>query len=152
MSDETQEPRKRNKQTHLSGNLGQDPKVFQTKTGGDLVKFSLAAPITFGTKDDPGDTFWVDVTIFDDKMKEQAYGPLNEETGERTRAPHALSKGDKVAVIGVLSFREVEGDDGQKRQFAGIIANRLAGPFDWWERTPYTPRPSSTSDDWQPPF
>lgn len=138
MDDEEQqtparEPRK--KLTHLTGNLGQDPKVIETEKvdTGKIVKLNLGVPITNGSKDDPGDTFWCDISIFDSKMQERALAELH--------------KGDKIAVIGYLGFREYEG-----KQYAQMTAQRMSH-LEFWEKVPYQPQERASSpDDFQAPW
>lgn len=127
------EPRK--KLTHLTGNLGADPKVITTDKvdTGKIVKLNLGVPVTNGSKDDPGDTFWVDVSIFDGKMQERGLAELH--------------KGDKIAVVGYLGFREYEG-----KQYAQMTAQRISH-LEFWEKVPYVPRETASSpDDWEAPF
>ncbi len=138
MSDEEttqQQPRERKKLTHLSGNLGADPKIIESDKvdTGIIVKLNLGVPVTNGSKDDPGDTFWTDVSIFDGKMQE--------------RAKAELHKGDKIVVVGYLSFREYEG-----KQYAQMTAQRLSH-VEFWEKSPYVPRETASGpDSWTAPF
>ena len=132
---ESTEKPARKKLTHLTGNLGANPKVIETDKvdTGKIVKLNLGTPITNGSKDDPGETFWVDVSVFDGKMQERALAELH--------------TGDKIAVVGYLSFREYEG-----RQFAQMTAQRISH-LEFWEKTPYVPRETASSpDDWEAPF
>lgn len=133
-AEQTQAPAKK-KLTHLTGNLGADPKIIETEKvdTGIIVKLNLGVPITNGSKDDPGDTFWVDISIFDGKMQE--------------RAKAELHKGDKIAVVGYLGFREYE-----SKQYAQMTAQRLSH-LEFWEKVPYVPRETASSpDDWEAPF
>ncbi len=137
MSDEetTQAPRERKKLTHLTGNIGGEPKIIETEKvdTGIIVKLNLGVPITNGSKDDPGDTFWVDISIFDGKMQE--------------RAKAELHKGDKIAVQGYLSFREYEG-----KQYAQMTAQRMSH-MEFWEKSPYVPRESASGPEaFEAPF
>ena len=121
---------------HFTGNLGNDPKIVDTKAG-EVVKFSLAVPVTDGSKEDPGDTLWVDLSIFDEKMQARAVGPVtNQETMARDRSLGELHKGDKIAVVGVLESRDYEG-----KTFYQMIPRRISH-VDWWEKVPYQPRES----------
>ena len=131
MSEDEQTQDNRPRMTHLSGNLGQDPKEIDTKKG-TVVKFSLATPITDGSKDNPGDTFWCDLSIFDEKMKERALAELH--------------KGDKIVAVGELKTREYEG-----REFYQMIPRRISH-VDWWEKEPYIPREQQESAEWVAPF
>lgn len=131
---EAQQP-ERKKLTHLTGNLGADPKVIETEKvdSGKIIKLSLGVPVTNGSKDNPGDTFWVDISIFDSKMQERAQAELH--------------KGDKIAVVGYLTFREYEG-----KQYAQMTAQRLSH-LEWWEKVPYVPRETASGPDaWEAPF
>lgn len=135
----------RKKLTHLIGNLGKDLKIVKSEKmvsdenpEGKIGKLSLATSVTYGSKDDPGDTFWCDLTLFDPKYIARA-------------EEEKLKAGDKVAVSGYLSFRDGTGQyEGQK--FAQLTVTMIS-LIDPWERTPYTPRSTASSeDDWQAPF
>jgi hypothetical protein len=132
---EAQPQQERKKLTHLTGNLGADPKTIESEKvdTGKIIKLSLGVPVTNGSKDNPGDTFWTDISIFDSKMQERALAELH--------------KGDKIAVVGYLNFREYEG-----KQYAQMIAQRLSH-LEWWEKVPYVPRETASSPDaWEAPF
>jgi single-stranded DNA-binding protein len=125
----------RKKLTHLMGNLGQEPKIIDSEkvTSGEIVKLNLGVPMTNGNKDNPGDTFWCDITIFDGKMQ--------------ARAKAELHTGDKIGVSGYLEWREVEG-----RKFAQMVAQRISH-LEFWEKDPYTPRETASApEDWVAPF
>lgn len=139
MSDETRE---KPTLTHLIGNVGKGgPKEVTVNAGkaneGVVVKFSHATPITNGNKENPGDTFWVDLSIFDEKQKAQAMSELKQ--------------GDTIAVTGVLKTREWEDNDGNKRIGYQMIPQRISH-IDWWEREPYVPKEVQESGEWKPPF
>jgi single-stranded DNA-binding protein len=122
--------------THFTGNLGGDPKIIKSEkmSTGRIVKLNLAVPMTNGSKENPGLTFWVDVAIMDAKMQARAL----DEQDDGKQGPNALKKGDKIAVVGVLEWR-----DYQDKKYAQTIANRLSF-VDWWEKEPYVPRAMSS--------
>jgi single-stranded DNA-binding protein len=118
--------------TYLVGRLGADPKLINGKFG-DFATFSVAHDVTFGSKDNPGETFWADANVSDPKMIE--------------RVMTELHKGDLVCVAGPLTDRDVEG-----RKFYKVSAWRISH-VEWFERTPYQERDTvSAAEVWQPPF
>lgn len=135
MADTDQPKTDRPKQTYLIGRLTSDAKIIITKDGREVGKFAVAVNITNGTKDDPGETFFCDISLFDDKYIDEAFGAASEE-GKRNGL--ILHQGDIMGVSGKMSFREYEG-----KQYAQMIANRVYGPLIPWERTPYQPREES---------
>jgi single-stranded DNA-binding protein len=140
MSDEqtAAEPKKR--LTHLTGNLGADPKTILSDNveSGKIIKLNLGVPVTNGSKDNPGETFWVDISIFDSKMQARALAELH--------------KGDKIAVVGYLGQREWENKEGVTMKTAQMTAQRMSH-LEFWEKVPYVPRETASSaEDWVAPF
>lgn len=79
--------------THITGNVGQDPKDFETSKG-DNTKFSVAVTMRYG--EDPI-TRWVNVTVWDEDLRRQVHAEIE--------------KGSKVAIEGKLrTDREYKGE------------------------------------------
>jgi len=89
--------------TILSGNLGNDPDVFYSSEGNQIVSFSLAF------KSGKDKTSWIKVTCFN-KMAEVA--------------EKYLHKGAKVLVSGTLDQKKWE-SEGQQRSTFQLIANQI---------------------------
>jgi single-stranded DNA-binding protein len=99
------------KLTHITGNVGDDPKTFDTSKG-KVVKISIAVTMRYG---EDGETRWVNGAIWDESLQEFA---LKE-----------ISKGTPVAAEGYLrTDREYNG----KQQFDLNI--RRIGLVKWAKR------------------
>lgn len=98
--------------THITGNVGQDPKVLETKVG-EVTKFSVAVTMKYG--ENPI-TRWVQVAVFNADLQEQVR--------------LEIEKGTKVAVEGRLSAdREYKGE----KQY-DMVATRI-GLVSWFTRS-----------------
>ena len=107
--------------TQLNGNVGQDPKTFETSKG-EVVKFSLAVTMKYGQGEE-GLTRWVNVSVFNDDLRPQVLAEI--------------SKGTKVAVEGKLrTDREYKGE----KQY-DLIASRV-GLVKWFTRSKSQPQQS----------
>jgi len=85
-------------QAVLTGNLGRDPEIKETRNGKSMANLSVAS--TTKRSDRDPETTWVDVVCFD----ELALG-----------AAGSLRKGQKVVVTGSLvmeTFRRKDGSEG----------------------------------------
>jgi single-strand DNA-binding protein len=91
-------------QTVLTGNLGEDPKVFYSPEGNPVASFNIAFQST------KKKTCWIKVVSFQ---------KLADICGQY------LHKGARIAVIGVLDQNKWQGDDGQTRSSFQIIANNI---------------------------
>ncbi|MFH0925550.1 MAG: single-stranded DNA-binding protein [bacterium] len=88
----------------LSGNLGDDPKMFYSSEGKGIVSFSLAF---HSGKDKTG---WIKVTCFN---------RLAEITEKY------LHKGARIAIIGILDQQKWEDENGNSKSSFQVIANTL---------------------------
>lgn len=95
----------------ISGNLGRDPELRATRSGMQVLGFSMCVNGRVRRGDSWEDKpNWVDVSIF----------------GNRAEAvSRYLSKGSHVTVHGRLSQRTWETDDGQKRSKLEVIADDI---------------------------
>jgi single-strand DNA-binding protein len=89
----------------LSGNLGFDPDVRQTRTGKLVANFCIAVDDSFADK---ANTYWLRVV---------AWGPLAQRVQK-------LAKGSGVRVGGKLVIRECV-VKGERRFVPEVLANRL---------------------------
>lgn len=100
--------------THITGNVGSDPREFETSKG-PVLKFSVAVTLKYGSGDD-GLTRWVNVAVFNEDLQRQ----VKKEIG----------KGTKVAVEGRLKTdREYKG----QKQY-DLTASRV-GLVKWFTRS-----------------
>ena len=96
----------------LIGNLGQDPELKTFESGNSLCKFSLATNSFYRDKNGERvqETEWHNII---------AWGKLGELMSEM------LEKGTKVAIIGKLTYRQYESNDGTKRTSTEIIVDEF---------------------------
>lgn len=87
----------------LTGRLGRDPEISQTRNGKTQAKFSLAVDDGWGENKR---TFWFPIVVF---------GKTAEFAGKY------LHKGSKVLISGKVESREYE-KDGERRKYFGIVA------------------------------
>lgn len=97
----------------VTGNLTRDPELRFTQGGQAVCSFGIA--VNRG-KDKPGEFF--DVTVWEEQAECVA---------------ESLTKGDRVMVIGRLSYRTWETDGGDKRSKVEIVAYEV-GPSLRWAR------------------
>lgn len=92
----------------VTGNLGRDPELKDTKTGKKMASFSVAST----TKRDGRDpeTTWIDVVCFDE-VAEGAAG--------------SFKKGMKVLMSGQLSLETYERKDGTEGTALRMVANDI---------------------------
>jgi len=100
----------------LIGNLGRDPEVRSTQSGGKVVNLNLATSENWKDKN-TGDrqerTEWHRVVIFNERLGEVA---------ERY-----LKKGSKVYVEGQLQTRKWTDKEGQERYTTEVVVGRFKG-------------------------
>ncbi|ABA59465.1 single-stranded DNA-binding protein [Nitrosococcus oceani] len=97
----------------LVGNLGRDPEVRYTASGGAIANITLATSETWKDKttgEQQERTEWHRVVFF---------GRLGEIAGEY------LKKGAKIYVEGRLQTRKWQGQDGQDRYTTEIVASEM---------------------------
>ena len=102
----------------LIGNLGKDPELRYTKSQTPFAKFSMATTERFTSNGEQREkTEWHNITV---------WGKQAEIAGRY------LKKGRQVYLEGRIEYREFEGQDGQKRYFTEIKADRflMLGPRD----------------------
>ena len=99
-------------QTVLVGNLTRDPELKTTATGKQMTRFSIASNRTF--KGSSGE-----------KQKETLYMTIVTWAGQAETCARFLKKGSKVLVVGRLTSREYNTDDGQKRRVYEIVAQEV---------------------------
>ncbi len=100
----------------LVGNLGRDPEVRSTQSGGKIVNLNIATSESWkdkSTGDRQEKTEWHRVVIFNDRLGEVA---------ERY-----LKKGSKVYVEGQLQTRKWTDKEGQERYTTEVVIGRFKG-------------------------
>jgi single-strand DNA-binding protein len=100
----------------LVGNLGRDPEVRSTQSGGKIVNLNIAASENWKDKNSgerQEKTEWHRVVIFNERLGEVA---------ERY-----LKKGSKVYVEGQLQTRKWTDKEGQERYTTEVVIGRFKG-------------------------
>jgi len=102
----------------LIGNLGQDPEVRSTSTGGRVANFSLATSRQWSGQggDKQEKTEWHKVV---------AWNNSKGGTGLADVVERYCKKGDKLYVEGRIEYRSWQDKDGQTRYTTEIIANEI---------------------------
>lgn len=95
-------------QATVTGNLGRDPELKDTRTGKKMATFSVASTTKRDGKDP--ETTWLDVVCFD-KLAEDAAGNFR--------------KGMKVIVLGQLSMETFSRKDGTEGSALRMVANDI---------------------------
>jgi len=100
----------------LVGNLGRDPEVRQTQSGGKLVNMSVATSESWKDRNS-GErrekTEWHRVVIFDERIADVA--------------EKYLRKGSKVYLEGTLQTRKWTGNDGIEKYTTEVVIPRFNG-------------------------
>ena len=101
----------------LIGRLTRDPELRYTANGSDVASFALAVDRNFRSASCERETDFINIV---------AWRNLGE------RCSEYLSKGKLAAVEGRLQVRSYEGQDGQKRTVAEVVADdvRFLSPRD----------------------
>ncbi len=100
----------------LVGNLGKDPEVRNTQSGGKIVNLTLATSETWNDKasgERKEKTEWHRVVIFDERIGEVA--------------DRYLKKGRKVYVEGTLQTRKWTDQSGQDKYTTEVVIDRFRG-------------------------
>ncbi len=100
----------------LIGNLGRDPEVRQTQSGGKLVNMSVATSENWKdrtTGERREKTEWHRVVIFDERIADVA--------------EKYLRKGSKVYLEGTLQTRKWTGNDGVEKYTTEVVIPRFNG-------------------------
>ena len=100
----------------LVGNLGQDPDVRLTQSGGKIVNISVATSETWKDKSSgerKEKTEWHRVVIFDEKIADVA--------------EKYLKKGTKVYLEGALQTRKWVANDGTDKYTTEVVIQRFSG-------------------------
>lgn len=94
----------------LIGRLTRDPEMRYTQSGVQVTTFSLAVNRTFANKQGVKETDFIDIVAW-------------RQLGELCAT--YLNKGRLVAVEGRLEIQSYEGQDGQKRKAARVVADNV---------------------------
>jgi len=116
------------------GNVGRDPELRYANSGTAVLKFSVADTIG---RDDNKKTTWHDITVF---------GEMAENVGS------ALSKGQRVIIMGKLQKSKYMGRDGVEKEQAEIVADDVALSLRWASNMTNIPSPTSPEELPEDPF
>jgi len=100
----------------LVGNLGRDPEVRYSQSGGKIVNMSVATSEQWKdrqTGERREKTEWHRVVIFDERLADVA--------------EQYIKKGSKVYLEGTLQTRKWTGNDGQERYTTEVVLPRFNG-------------------------
>jgi len=100
----------------LVGNLGRDPEVRYSQSGGKIVNMSVATSEQWKdrqTGERREKTEWHRVVIFDERLADIA--------------EQYIKKGSKVYLEGTLQTRKWTGNDGQERYTTEVVLPRFNG-------------------------
>jgi len=100
----------------LVGNLGRDPEVRYSQSGGKIVNMSVATSESWKdrqTGERREKTEWHRVVIFDERLADIA--------------EQYIKKGSKVYLEGTLQTRKWQGNDGQERYTTEVVLPRFNG-------------------------
>lgn len=115
------------------GNLTRDPELRYFENGSAVCNTGVAINKTWT---DPKGQKQESTEFFDLSI----WGKMGENAAE------SLTRGDRVMVVGSLKIRRVEGDDGQKRQFAEINVEEIGPTIRWATTTQH----KNAKDDGKP--
>ena len=94
----------------LVGRLVRDPEMRYTQSGIAVTRFTLACDRPFGGQDGKKETDFIDCTVWRKQAENVA---------------QYLKKGNMAGVDGRLQISSYEGQDGQKRQRAEVVADSV---------------------------
>lgn len=94
----------------LVGRLTRDPEMRYTQSGIAVARFTLACDRPFGGQDGKRETDFIDCTVWRKQAENVA---------------QYLKKGNMAGVDGRLQISSYEGQDGQKRQRAEVVADSV---------------------------
>ncbi|WP_214795221.1 MULTISPECIES: single-stranded DNA-binding protein [unclassified Exiguobacterium] len=94
----------------LVGRLTRDPEMRYTQSGIAVARFTLACDRPFGGQDGKKETDFIDCTVWRKQAENVA---------------QYLKKGNMAGVDGRLQISSYEGQDGQKRQRAEVVADSV---------------------------
>jgi single-strand DNA-binding protein len=117
-------------QATVTGNVGKQPELRDTKSGKPMATFSVAST---EKKDSP--TTWVDVVCFDEQAD---------------MVTQTLQKGQRVVVTGRLSLETFDKKDGSKGFSLRMVADEVGVSLRWPKRA--AAGASSILDDDEIPF
>ena len=116
------------------GNVGRDPELRYANSGTAVLKFSVADTIG---RDDNKKTTWHDITVF---------GEMAENVGS------ALSKGQRVIIMGKLQKSKYMGRDGVEKEKVEVLADDVALSLRWASGMTNIPSPTSPEELPEEPF
>jgi single-strand DNA-binding protein len=95
----------------LTGNVGTDPELKETRNGGHILRWRMAGRQGYGENQKSG---WVTCSILRSNYAQAMVD--------------AFGKGDMITVNGALSVDEWEDRDGNKRTTVEVIVDGMATP------------------------
>lgn len=124
----------------LVGRLTRDPEMRYTQSGIAVTRFTLACDRPFSGQDGKKETDFIDCTVWRKQAENVA---------------QYLKKGNMAGVDGRLQISSYEGQDGQKRQRAEVVADgvRFLEPKGQGQSSaPSQPKTARDSDAFSDPF
>lgn len=100
----------------LLGNLGRDPEVKETRTGGKIVTFSVATSES-----------WKDKKTGERKEKTEWHNVVIYNEGLGKVAADFLKKGSKVYIEGSLASNAWTAEDGTQRSSTNVVLKQFNG-------------------------
>ena len=96
----------------LIGNLGDDPKAYQTEEGKPFLVFNLATQDSYLAEEEwkTKETLWHTIMVFRPRAIEYA---------------QKFKKGDRVQIKGLLSYKEFKDAEGYPHQECSIICRHI---------------------------
>lgn len=96
----------------IAGNLTRDPELKNTTGNKQLTRFSIASNRSYKAANG-------------ERQKETLFTNVVAWGGQAETCAKYLRKGSKVLVVGRLSSREFDGDDGQKKKLVEVVAEEV---------------------------
>lgn len=100
----------------LVGNVGKDPEIRQTQSGGKIASFSLATT-----------EYWKDKESGEKKLKTEWHKIAVLNNSIANMCEKYLFSGDKVYLEGQLQSRKYTGNDGVEKSITEVIVKPFSG-------------------------
>ena len=100
----------------IIGNIGRDPEIRSTQSGGKIANFSIATSETWtdkATGERKDKTQWHRITVFNERLVEHV--------------EKHVKKGSKIMVEGQIETRKFIDKDGVERETTEIVVGRFKG-------------------------
>ena len=98
----------------VTGNVGRQPELRNTRTGKSMATFSVAS--TYSPKVGEPTTTWVDVVCFDEQAD---------------IVSQRVNKGDRVVVTGRMELQKYQRSDGSEGASLRMVADEIGASLRW---------------------